>query len=65
MDAKAILKILGSHDITAVECASYAAASGEIGAAVNAALCADNGKVSYEEEIPPTHAKSGPTSPLL
>ena len=38
MDAKTIMKILTSHDVGAVECASYAAKSGDIGTAVNAAL---------------------------
>ena len=39
MDAKTILNILSSHDVTASECVEYAAASGDIGVAVNAALC--------------------------
>lgn len=39
MDAKTIMRILASHDVSASECASYAAASGDIGTAVNAALC--------------------------
>jgi len=39
MDAKTILSILSSHDVSASECAEYAAASGDIGVAVNAALC--------------------------
>jgi len=38
MDAKTILRILCSHDAAASECASYAASSGDIGTAVNAAL---------------------------
>lgn len=42
MDAKTILRILSSHDVNASECAGYAAASGEIGTAVNAALCMEN-----------------------
>ena len=40
MDAKTIMKILTSHDATAAECASYAAHSGDIRTAVNAALSA-------------------------
>jgi hypothetical protein len=38
MDAKTIMRILASHDVSATECASFAAASGDIGTAVNAAL---------------------------
>jgi hypothetical protein len=38
MDAKTIIKILTSHDVGAAECASYAAKSGDIATAVNAAL---------------------------
>jgi hypothetical protein len=39
MDAKTIMRILASHDVSAVECSSFAAASGDVGTAVNAALC--------------------------
>lgn len=38
MEAKTIMKILTSHDVGASECARYAAKSGDIGTAVNAAL---------------------------
>lgn len=38
MDAKTIMKILTSHDVGAAECAAYAAQSGDIKTAVNAAL---------------------------
>ena len=38
MDSKSIMKILTSHDVHAVECAAFAAKSGDIGTAVNAAL---------------------------
>ena len=38
MDAKTIMRILASHDVSAVECSSFAAASGDVGTAVNAAL---------------------------
>ena len=38
MDAKTIMKILSSHDVSAADCASYAASSGDIATAVNAAL---------------------------
>jgi len=38
MDAKTIMKILTSHDVSATDCASYAASSGDIATAVNAAL---------------------------
>jgi len=38
MDAKTIMKILTSHDVGAHECALYAAKSGDIATAVNAAL---------------------------
>jgi len=37
-DAKTILKILASHDVSATECSSYAAKSGDIATAVNTAL---------------------------
>jgi hypothetical protein len=48
MDAETIVRILSSHDVSAVECAGYAAASGDIGTAVNAALCgAADDKVKY------------------
>ncbi len=46
MDAKTILRILCSHDATATECEVYAASSGDIGTAVNAALCIAEVKVS-------------------
>ena len=46
MDAKSIIKVLASHDISAGECAGYAAAAGDIGAAVNAALSGEDEKVS-------------------
>lgn len=38
MDAKTIMKILSSHDVSAAECALYANSSGDIATAVNAAL---------------------------
>lgn len=38
MDAKTIMKILSSHDVSAIDCASYAASSGDIATAVNAAI---------------------------
>jgi len=38
MEPKTIMKILTSHGVGAVECAVYAAQSGDIGTAVNAAL---------------------------
>ena len=38
MDAKTIMRILASHDVSAGECSSFAAASGDVGTAVNAAL---------------------------
>lgn len=38
MDAQTVLKILASHDIGASECATFAAKSGDLGTAVNAAL---------------------------
>jgi hypothetical protein len=46
MDPKSIIKVLASHDISAGECAGYAAAAGDIGAAVNAALNGEDDKVS-------------------
>ena len=39
MDAKTILRILCSHNVAASECSVYAASAGDIGTAVNAALC--------------------------
>jgi hypothetical protein len=39
MDAKTILGILCSHDVAASECSAYASSSGDIGTAINAALC--------------------------
>jgi len=38
MDAKTIMRILASHDVSAGECSSFAASSGDVGTAVNAAL---------------------------
>jgi hypothetical protein len=38
MDAKTIMKILTSHDVSASDCAAYAAVSGDIATAVSAAL---------------------------
>ena len=46
LDAQTTIRILASHDVKAVECAGYAAASGNIKTAVNAALSGDVGKVS-------------------
>jgi hypothetical protein len=51
MDAKSIIKVLASHDISAGECAGYAAAAGDIGAAVNAALSGEDDKVSVSSMI--------------
>ena len=44
MDPKVIVNILSSHDISAGECAGYAAAAGDINAAVNAALFGEDEK---------------------
>eukprot|EP00956_Cyclotella_meneghiniana_P021818 scaffold40285_cov72-Cyclotella_meneghiniana.AAC.1 len=44
MDARTIISVLASHDITARECAGYSAAAGDLGAAVDAALCSDDVK---------------------
>jgi hypothetical protein len=38
MDFRTIMKILTSHDVSAIECATFAAKSGDVGTAVNAAL---------------------------
>jgi hypothetical protein len=43
MDAKTIMKILSSHDVSATDCAAYAASSGDIATAVNAALRVGSG----------------------
>jgi hypothetical protein len=51
MDAMSIIKVLASHDISAGECAGYAAAAGDIGAAVNAALSGEDEKVSVMSMI--------------
>ncbi len=42
-----MIKILESHDISAGECAGYSAAAGDIGTAINAALCGEDGRVRY------------------
>jgi len=42
MDAKLVLRILASHDCDAVDCSEYAAASGDVGTAVSAALCMED-----------------------
>jgi hypothetical protein len=39
MDAKTILRILCSHNVAASECSLYATSAGDIGTAINAALC--------------------------
>jgi hypothetical protein len=41
MDAKTIISVLASHDISAGECAGYSAVAGDISTAVNAALSED------------------------
>eukprot|EP00934_Nitzschia_sp_Nitz4_P005927 Nitzschia sp. Nitz4//scaffold11_size288233//23736//27629//NITZ4_000731-RA/size288233-snap-gene-0.39-mRNA-1//-1//CDS//3329533945//5917//frame0 len=43
MDAKTIMKILTSHDVSAPDCAAYAARSGDIATAVQAALRVGSG----------------------
>lgn len=45
LDARTTISILQSHDINANVCAPYAAASGDIPAAVNAALSGSEGKI--------------------
>jgi hypothetical protein len=52
MDAKTIMKILTSHSVGAAECASFAARSGGIATAVNAALSA-----GIRDTVRPTHIK--------
>ena len=47
MDAKTILKILASHDVGASECATFAAKSGDLTTAVNAALSIGSLSVSF------------------
>jgi hypothetical protein len=49
MDSKSIMKVLASHDISAGECAGYAAAAGDICTAVNAALSGEDEKVSVSK----------------
>lgn len=46
VDAQTVMRILQSHDIKAADCAAYAATSGDLGSAINAALSARPGKVS-------------------
>lgn len=48
MDPKSIIKVLASHDMNAAECAGYSAAAGDIGAAIDAALCGENEQVSVK-----------------
>ena len=45
LDPATTIRILSSHDASAFECAEYAAASGDIGTAINAVF-GDSGKVS-------------------
>jgi len=45
LDAQTTIRVLQSHDVKAAVCAPYAAASGDIGTAVNAALSGNAGKV--------------------
>lgn len=47
LDARTILSVLSSHDISASECAGYSAASGDLGAAVDAALSSEDSKVIF------------------
>ena len=47
MDSTTVIKVLEAHDISAGECAGYSAAAGDIGAAINAALCGEDGTVSF------------------
>ena len=44
MDAKTIISVLSTHDISASECAGYSAAAGDLGAAVDAALFSEDVK---------------------
>ena len=46
MDATTIMRILSSHDVSAAESADYAKASGDIGSAVDAAMCMNDELVS-------------------
>ncbi len=46
MDPRSIINVLASHDMNAGECAGYSAAAGDIGAAIDAALCGEDDKVS-------------------
>jgi hypothetical protein len=47
LDAPTTISILQSHDIHATICAPYAAVSGDVSTAVDAALSGEEGKVSY------------------
>jgi hypothetical protein len=46
LDAATTISILQSHDVLANVCAPYAAVSGDVSTAVNAALSGEEGKVS-------------------
>jgi Pep3/Vps18/deep orange family len=47
-DAKTIMRILASHDVSAADCASYAAQSGDIATAVNTALAVGSANPSVK-----------------
>ena len=51
LDAQTTIRILASHDVKASECSGYAAASGNIKTAVNAALSGDLGKVCAQSQL--------------
>ena len=44
MDARTIISVMSTHDISASECAGYSAAAGDLGAAVDAALFSEDAK---------------------
>jgi hypothetical protein len=59
-DSQTTLQILQSHDVKASSCAAYAAASRDLGSAINAALSARPGKVSVQSVYAPAVAHCVP-----
>lgn len=51
IDAKLMLQVLRSHDVHAGECFVYASSSGDLGTAVNAALCKDDALVRFKFDV--------------
>ena len=58
MDANTIVQILSSHDVAASECTEYAARSGDIGTAVNAAFCMSDSVVRIISFLPSSYKQN-------